>query len=287
MAESNSLLRIARLSHAVASDALPRYSHAKSPQRFTQAQLMACLVLRAVLSSTYRGIIEVLQVSPPLREALGLRQLPHYSTLKRFADRVVTDEAMADLLAHTLRRVACPDDPVEIAMDSTGVETTSASAHFQSRRGRRRSQYVKVSVAVVCGTLVACGLVVSWGPNNDKCQAAELIDRTESATCRAGQPVARVLADAGYDAEWVHVRLRERWGVMSAIAPVVHRKDGTVGGHYRSQMQPMPHGYGRRWHVESFMSGLKRTTGAALRARGERALFAEAALRVLAYSVRR
>jgi hypothetical protein len=52
-------------------------------------------------------------------------------------------------------------------------------------------------------------------------------------------------------------------------------------------MQPVPSGYGRRWHVESFLSGLKRTTGSALRARGERALFAEAAVRVLAYSVRR
>jgi hypothetical protein len=46
-------------------------------------------------------------------------------------------------------------------------------------------------------------------------------------------------------------------------------------------------GYGRRWHIESFMSALKRTTGCALRARLPRTLFAEATLRVLAYSLRR
>lgn len=179
MAEPNSLLRIARLAHAVASDALPRYSHAKSPQRFTQAQLMACLVLRAALSTTYRGIVEVLEVSPPLRQMLGVRVLPHYSTLKRFADRVVTDETMAALLAETVRRVARPGQAVELAIDATGVETTAASAHFQSRAGRKRSQYVKVSVVAACGTLVACGMVVSWGPNNDKCQAAEVIERAQ------------------------------------------------------------------------------------------------------------
>jgi hypothetical protein len=44
----------------------------------------------------------------------------------------------------------------------------------------------------------------------------------------------------------------------------VHRKDGGPGGHYRRQMTPrrLKHnGYGHRWIVESFMSGLKRTTG--------------------------
>jgi hypothetical protein len=46
-------------------------------------------------------------------------------------------------------------------------------------------------------------------------------------------------------------------------------------------------GYGRRWLVESFMSGLKRTTGATLSARNDRSLFLEAALKVLAYALRR
>lgn len=295
----DSLLRIARLTLSVAEAALPRYSHPKSPHTFTQAQLMACLVLRAALGTTYRGVTEVLEVSPPLIAALGLRRVPHYSTLQRFADRAATDEHIAALLAELLARVRAAGlapggsariaggSPVEVALDSTGLETTSASAHYRARSGKGQARYVKASVAVVCGALVCCGLVIDWGPNNDKRQAAALIARAEAATRAAGLPVARVLADAGYDAEWVHERIREGWGAETAIPPVIHRKDGTVGGRYRSQMQPVPAGYGRRWHVESFMSGLKRTTGSALRARSERALFAEAAVRVLAYSVRR
>lgn len=38
---------------------------------------------------------------------------------------------------------------------------------------------------------------------------------------------------------------------------------------------------------EAFLSGLKRTTGSALLARNEQALFCEASLRVLAYILRR
>jgi hypothetical protein len=248
------LRRIAPLSLSVAEAALPCYSHPKSPRTFTQAQLMACLVLRAA-----------------------------------------TDEHVAALLAELLTRVGAAGlasggasgGPVEVALDPTGLETTSASAHYRARSGRGRTRYVKASVAVVCGALVCCGLVMDWGPNNDERQAVALIARAEAAARAATLPVTRVLADAGYDAEWVQARIREGWGVGTAIRPVVHRKDGTVGGRYRSQMQPAPPGYGRRWHVESFMSGLKRTTGSTLRARGERALFAEAAVRVLAYAVRR
>ena len=64
----------------------------------------------------------------------------------------------------------------------------------------------------------------------------------------------------------------------------------TVGGTYRSQMTSRrlkSTGYGRRWMVESFMSGLKRTTGSALSSRSESALFNDAALRVLSYAIRR
>jgi len=83
---------------------------------------------------------------------------------------------------------------------------------------------------------------------------------------------------------------REGWGVQSWIPPAAHRADGSVGGEYRQLMTKRrlkKNGYGRRWLVESFMSGLKRTMGSALAARSERSLFIEASLKVLAYALRR
>lgn len=50
---------------------------------------------------------------------------------------------------------------------------------------------------------------------------------------------------------------------------------------------PKEKGYGRRRLGESYMSGLKRNTEGALSARNERSLFIKAALRVLAYALRR
>ena len=65
----------------------------------------------------------------------------------------------------------------EVAIDATGMESSTASAHYQARSGRKRHQYVKLSLAITCTTILAVALVVSWGPTNDKTQARELLAR--------------------------------------------------------------------------------------------------------------
>ena len=170
-------------------------------------------------------------------------------------------------------------------MDSTGLSTTTASAHYQSRAGKTHRRYVKVSAIVQCGTLLPLALVLDHGPSNDRVQAPELLRQAQAAG-----PVDRLYADAGYDAEWIHARCREHWGVESLIRPVSHRADGTLGGRWRAIMSPehlKERRYGQRWEAESCFSGLKRTTGSSLSARSPRQQLAEAALRVLAYALRR
>lgn len=283
---TNTLLTVARLSMTLARRCMARYSHIKSPHKFSQPQLVTCLVLRAYLKTTYRGVVEFLGAAGQLRKAIGLDCLPHYSTLKKFADRAGVAEVI-DAMLGQIAQAACPpeDEEAEVAIDSTGVETTAASAHYQSRAGRSRHQYVKLSLAVICGALLPAGLVVDFGPTNDKAQARALLDKT-----RQNIRPATLFADAGYDAEWVHEYCRDDWGVQSWIKPARHRSDGTFGGRHRSKMTKRrlkKHGYGRRWSVESFISGLKRTTGSALSARQPAALFIDAATRVLAYALRR
>jgi hypothetical protein len=277
---NNLLLNVTTLSMTVCRRHLAPYSHPMSPHRFTQTQLMTCLVLRAYLKTTYRGVIDILEASLELQERMGLKCVPNYSTLKKFSDRIASPELVDALLGQILELIEAP--AAEVAIDSTGMESNTASAHYLARRNQHRHQYVKLSLAVICTTLLAAGLVVSWGPTGDKAQARELLTRTAEKV----QP-QWLYADVGYDAEWVHVACREAWGVKSLIPPLIQRADGTAGGQWRSQMTELPKRYGRRWHIESFMSGLKRTMGSTLAARSEHALFTEAALRVLAYALRR
>lgn len=266
---------------------LADYGATRSRHDFTQRQLMACLILRAYLKMTYRGVLEFLSVSPSVRQALGFEdKLPHYTTLQKFSARSNV-LAIADAMIQTIGQAAgaATLGAGAAAMDATGLETTTASAHFQCRRGGQRRKWVKISTIVMCGSLLPLGLVMDWGPNNDKCQAKELIAKASQATW-----TGRLYADAGYDAEWIHDQCRLEWGVESVIKPAVHRADGQRSGVWRSRMSESylkRKGYGRRWAVESFFSGLKRTMGSMLTSRKPNQLLAEAAFKVLAYTLRR
>jgi hypothetical protein len=266
---------------------LADYGANTSRHDFTQRQLMACLILRAYTKTTYRGVLEVLAVSPSLRQELGLQdKLPHYSTLAKFSSRSqVLDivDAMIKTIGQAAFRQAGP--ATAAAMDATGLETTTASAHFQCRKGGERRKWIKLSVIVLCGSLLPMSVVMAWGPTNDKCQAQSLIAKAQAVA------MPDILyADAGYDAEWVHAQCREEWGPESVIKPAVHRADGKRNGiwrrgmskNYLAKMQ-----YGKRWAVETFFSGLKRTMGSMLTSRRPEQLLKEAAFRVLAYTLRR
>lgn len=64
--------RVANLAMRLGGRHLADYGATRSRHDFTQRQLMACLILRAYLKTTYRGVLELLAVSPNLRDALGL-----------------------------------------------------------------------------------------------------------------------------------------------------------------------------------------------------------------------
>ena len=166
---------------------LANYGATRSRHDFTQRQLMACLILRAYLKTTYRGVLEFLSVSPCLREELGLAdKLPHYTTLQKFSARSKVLE-IADAMIRTIGQAAglSTFGQGAAAMDATGLETTTASAHFQCRRGGERRKWVKISTIVLCGSLLPLGLVLDWGPNNDKCQARALIAKASQASLPA------------------------------------------------------------------------------------------------------
>jgi hypothetical protein len=64
---------------------------------------------------------------------------------------------------------------------------------------------------------------IGWGPCNDKSAARHLLAKA-SAQVRP----QRLVANAGYDAEWVHEFCRERWQVNSWIPLAVRSRDGQV-----------------------------------------------------------
>ena len=188
---------------------LADYGATTSRHDFTQRQLLTCLVMRAYLKTTYRGVLDVLAASQSLRQCLGLGdKLPHFTTLQKFSSRSKVVEIVQVLIGkigHGAAQQGSTAGPA--AMDSTGLSCGTASEYFRARSGGRCRQWVKLSVIVMTTSLLPISLVASLGPSNDRVQVPQLLEQAQ----RVSRP-SILYADAGYDAEWIHVQCRDHWG---------------------------------------------------------------------------
>jgi hypothetical protein len=278
--------KVADLAMRLGRRHLTDYGATTSRHDFTQRQLMTCLILRAYLKTTYRGVVDLLAASSNLRERIGLTgKLPHFTALQKFSGRSQV-LAIAQQIVAEIGQAAAAQAPAQpAAMDATGMALTTASDYFRTRKGGKVRKWVKISTVILCGSLLPLGLMVELGAVSDKRHARALVEQAQAVA----QPTC-LYADAGYDSEPLHVQCREQWGVASIIQPVQRRADGQRGGRWRSLMSEeylKAAGYGQRWAVESFFSALKRTMGGALQARRPDQMVAEATFRVLAYVLRR
>lgn len=283
-AHDQELVRTVRLALRVARRHLADHPHVYAPKKFTQPQLFACLILKAITGATYRRTEELLILMPAVREALGLCAVPRFTTLQAFADRPDV-LALIDAVLKTLGRAAMKHERQDAALDGTGVETTSASAHFVSRAGRKRTKFVKLMLAVLCAGVMPAAVVVGWGPTNDMREAWTVRDKLLDACGRS--PPTMLWGDGAFDCEAWHKSNWEEKRTPSYAPVTVKSHDGSVGGFYRKAFHELrPREYGRRWMCESVNSAIKRMTGSVLRSRKQNTLFAEAALKVAAYALK-
>ena len=81
--------KMARIALKTAEAALPNYSGKFSKRSFTQAQIFAILVLKTFFKTDYRGIVDLLNDWKDLRDELGLKKVPHFSTLWHAEQRLL------------------------------------------------------------------------------------------------------------------------------------------------------------------------------------------------------
>jgi hypothetical protein len=254
---SKSPKRVLMVAHAIGRR-LPTYSHRFSPKKFTLPQLFACLVLKEFMRLDYRKLSAVLEDSPNWTAAIGLASVPHFSTFQKAARGV-------GLLKKRVARAA---------VDGTSFETRHIIAYYVKRcersckTGYQTTTYTRYPYANFvcdCRFHFVLGVVTGRGPGPDDPYFEPALRQTVGRT-----PVGTLLADAGFDSEHAHVFAREECGVR-AIIPATRGRPTTnpLRGHYTNKMkQRFPKKqYGQRWQIETVNSMIKRTLGAALRAR--------------------
>src|SRR3954470_6552479 len=86
---SKSPRRVLQVAYEAACHALPAHRHKFSPRKFTQPQLLACLVLKEFARLDYRGLAAHLSDHPDLAGLIGLKAVPHYTTFQKAAQRLL------------------------------------------------------------------------------------------------------------------------------------------------------------------------------------------------------
>ena len=98
------LLPFARIALQVAQAVLPRYRSRFSKHRFNQPQWLAVLCLMRYEDWTFREAEVRLGEHRELRQALGLKSVPDFTTLYRFLQRL-DDVTIDRAVGETVRRL--------------------------------------------------------------------------------------------------------------------------------------------------------------------------------------
>jgi len=296
MRTSKSALTVARMALEAASAAVPLYARRNSPKLYTQPQLLVCLVIKEFLRLDYRGVETLLNEWSDLREVLGLKRVPRFTTLQTASRRLLckpsADACLQQVLAQCRKAKLLKRRTARAAIDSTGMETRHVSAYYTKRCGRHKGhlKHRYPEVTVICDTRnhLILGAVTDRGPKPDACE----FEKTLIETLKQ-QWFTTLIGDAGYESEAFHSVCRDDLGIRS-IFPTTSRgrprKDGKprqTTGHYRRQMKRRfpKKTYSQRWQVETVSSMLKRNQGPALRSRSYHAQCREVRLRILTHNL--
>lgn len=268
---------------------LPLYSSVRSKHSFTQHQLLVLLVLREMLSKSFRDFVDWLALMTALLRRLRLRAVPYFTTLQKFSLRLDLEA-----VEHTLAALAATAaGGAVVAIDSTGLRESAASYYFMRTMALRRDaggteeravrRHLKHTIVVDTATLMIWASSSAPGPGADVDKLVPTLSKL------AGQDIVAVVGDKGYDSEANRRFVRQ----LGSEAHIPLRKVKKLAAQHhgrlrRRQLATFDEAvYARRPLVETTHAAEKRTMDDLVRARLPTGKRNEVALGDLAYNARR
>jgi hypothetical protein len=106
---TRSPVALAKKALEVARHAIPAYASKYSKRDFTQHQLLAVLALAQFFKTDDRGVVALLADLSDLRDTLGLKKVPHHTTLFHARQRLAKRGALAACSARSSRMLTAAD----------------------------------------------------------------------------------------------------------------------------------------------------------------------------------
>ena len=182
--------------------------------------------MKTYLKTTYREIIEYLELMDKIRKFLGLNKLPHFTTIQKFFVRM-SDTKLKDL--NNLINFMHPSECELVAMDGTGHTSDYADKYYAQIRGKSRKSYIKNHIAINVDTRMILNYAANKGPKHDTQFAL--------ASIRQLKPYKPhyILADKAYDSEEIRKCINEEVGAFDQIPLKKRCNNRTLQAKYSSR----------------------------------------------------
>jgi len=222
-------------------------------------------MLKELLQLSYERLVEILPY-------FGIRNVPHFTTLIKFAKRVPL--ALLDML---LSSSAKAEKCLMAAIDATGLSRSNASSYYTKRidRDTKTQLHAKLSLYVNIDKRQILSVRLRAKPRHDTMDVKALVDKS---------PIIGEIntMDKGYDDNNVHAIFRSL-GKYS----IIPARKGCVSGRYRKEMRDF-FDYGLYWQrniIESVNSAIKRKFGSVLSCRNIRTQRVETYARLILHNI--
>ena len=242
----NKLLKFIKYVFKYSKIVLNKYSSNFSKHDFTQPALFTLLAVKIYTRSTYRQIIDLLELSDKIQQYLHLKKVPHYTTLQKFFQRLPT-AILKELNKQILRNHQINGEI--IALDGNGFTNDYADKYYAIIRRKERKSYVKNHISIDVDSRLILHFAAQRGPRFDTRFAIAARRNIKKYNPKY------ILADRAYDTEPIRKCINEEAKAQDQIPLKTRAKTG----HYRlSKKQFNQEIYSRRNNIESIFSVIKR-----------------------------
>jgi transposase len=220
------------------------------------------VLLKEYLNEDYRDIVELVELMNDVKLKIGIKQVPHYTTLHKFITRL-SSVYFKSLLQQTLKLFYSHGEQIQItAIDSSGFTSDHCIYYYSWRTKKMRRSFLKTSISMDTEKFIVTGFKISGKPVHDVKHAMTLLNQ-----CHKTRRSKYYVMDKGYDAEDIHYLSREELG-STAMIPLRQRKRKTIKGKYRRKMikEFDRELYHNRNLIETMFSVLKRKYGEEIKA---------------------